>query len=213
MGPAWSSQGHICGPSVPRTKPPPHVCTLGPGPASLIPQPCRDQAFFFFNVPCPEHSVSPFDLSQDWAQSPVGGGWRLAPEVLPAVFSLLLLGFPQGLSSGALPSPCRLGLLPRASQLHSQVSGTQLPREETGRAHHGFLFLDHLGYICALFPSVFSTCAVPAAPSQSLETCSEGGEGLGPCLPSGTAPCHPSHVSRLLEGTCRQCLTSGPSFK
>ena len=108
MGPAGSSQGHICGPSLPRTKSPRHVCTLGPGPASLIPQPCRHQAFFFFffNVPFPEHSVSPFDLSQDWAQSPVGGGWRLAPEVLPAVFSLLVLGFPQGLSSGALPSPC-----------------------------------------------------------------------------------------------------------
>lgn len=82
-------------PQSPEQSAPRHVCTLGPGPASLIPQPCRDQAFFFFNVPCPEHSVSPFDLSQDWAQSPVGGGWRLAPEVLPAVFSLLLLGFPQ----------------------------------------------------------------------------------------------------------------------
>lgn len=50
VGPAWSSQGHMCGPSLPRTKPPRHVCTLGPGPTSLIPQPCRDKAFFFFKL-------------------------------------------------------------------------------------------------------------------------------------------------------------------
>ena len=34
--------------------------------------------FFFLTVPFPEHTVSPFDLSQDWAQSPVGSGWTLA---------------------------------------------------------------------------------------------------------------------------------------
>lgn len=109
-------------PHSPEQSPPPrHVCPLGPGPAFLIPQPCRDQAFFF-NVPFPEHSVSPFDLSQDWAQSPVGGGW---PQKFCHLSSLcwswaFLRGCPQ---EHFLPPA--LGLLPRASQLHSQVSGSR----------------------------------------------------------------------------------------
>lgn len=120
VGPAWSSQGHICGPPPP--PPPGHVCPLGPGLAFLIPQPCRSSLFFFFNVPSPEHSVSPFDLSQDWAQSPVGGGW---PQKFCHLSSLcwswaFLRGCPQ---EHFLPPA--LGLLPRASQLHSQVSGSR----------------------------------------------------------------------------------------
>lgn len=189
-GARWSSQGHICGPSLPRASPHPGMfCPLGPGPAFLIPQPCRDQAFF--NVPFPEHSVSPFDLSQDWAQSPVDR-W-LAPEVLPLVFPLcwswaFLRGCPQ---EHFLPPPWGSSPEHPSYILRSQEAGE--PQKRLGE-HHGFPLPGALRCICALYPSVFSTCAVPAAPSQSLETCSEGGEGLGPCLPSGTAPCF--HIQR-----------------
>ena len=100
MGPAWSSQGHTCGPSVPKTKPPPHVCTLGPGPASLIPQPCRDQAFFFFLMSPVLSTLSHLltylriGLRALWA---VAGGW---PQKFCQLSSLcsswaFLRGFPQ----------------------------------------------------------------------------------------------------------------------
>ena len=123
----------------------------------------------------------------------------------------LTTGLPSarpGLSSGALPSP-RPGAPPQSTP--ATFSGLKHPASR--RAYLGFVFLDHLGYICVLFPSVFSACATPAAPSQSLGTYSEGGEGPGLCLPSATAPCHPSHVSGPLEGTCWGVPTSAPLFK
>lgn len=80
----------------PQNKAPRHVCPLGPGPAFLIPQPCRDQAFFFF-------LTSPFLSTLSHLLTYL----RIGPRALwavagPTSFATCLPSAGPGLSSGAV---------------------------------------------------------------------------------------------------------------
>lgn len=98
VGPAWSSQGHICGPPLPRTKPPPpprHVCPLGPGLAFLIPQPCRSSLFFFLTSPL----LSTLSHLLTYLRIGPRALWAVAG---PRSFATCLPSAGPGLSSGAV---------------------------------------------------------------------------------------------------------------
>lgn len=116
----------------------------------------------------------------------VAGGW--APDVLQPAFPLLALYCPQGRSLlFAWPTPHPLASF-------SGLKHTTF-RKTSHRKSRGWLLvltslLSALGiFMGTCFHLYFLPVPPPAAPSQSLETCSEGGEGLGQCLVLAVGSC------------------------
>lgn len=152
-------------------------------------------------------------------------------EAGPGSFAACLPSAGPGADLRSTPFP-----LPRASQLDSQGSSTQLSgsQQAIGKVrdgsgpHLGFLFPDHLGCTRASFPSVFSSCAtahpIPLPPLlRAWRLVLEEVRGLALAgrdqVPMGAAailarhPAAPPPISGLLGGTCRGCSTSAPLFK
>lgn len=155
--------------------------------APSIPQPQRDQTLSLF-------CKSPFlsTLSQDWAQSPTRGCWKLAPRcsAAPPPARPLAPCFPQGRS---FPSS---GSSPESSphphpQLKSQVTSARLARSQqaigevwgvSGSVSWFSLSGPLWGELCVLVSVPWQpSSGLSHAGSSSLQSCFPSEDSLGGC--------------------------------